>query len=135
MSPHPPGSGLGGLARVGWGSRRGSDLFAVTRDSLVLRCLGTYRFAPAQIVAVERLGASWFDGGVRIVHNRRDCPRSMSFYCRGGSDEVLRQMAAAGFVPCGTGPAGRSPWPIVLRIIVVMMVLDAIASILFRVLR
>lgn len=136
MRGSPSRHSLGGEARVGWGSRGGSDLFAVEGDRLILRCFRTYSFAPDQVVSIERLGGpTWLNPRVRIVHNRKDYPRGMTFSCRGGSDEVFALLAQAGFVPRGSGPAGRSMLLTAARVLFAMLVVSTVASVLFRLLR
>lgn len=126
---------LDGEVRVGFGRRGGADLLGIDGDRLFLRCFRTYSFGPEEVVSIERRGATWFDAGVRIVHNRADYPREMSFSCRGGSDEVFALLARVGFVPRGTGPAGRSSFIPATRVLVVAGVLYAIGQVLTRLLR
>jgi hypothetical protein len=126
---------LGGDVRVGFGWRGGADLLWIDQDRLCLRCFRTYCFAPDEIVCIERMKPAWLDPGVRIVHNRADYPRQMSFSCRGGSDEVFRLLARAGFVPRGTGPAGRSSLRPAAWFLVVAMAIHAISLLLLRILR
>ena len=64
--------GLGGDVRVGFGRRRGADLFGIDEGRLFLRCLRTYSFAPDEVVSIERQEQTWLDSGVRIVHSRAD---------------------------------------------------------------
>lgn len=106
-SGNPPVLGLGGHARVGTTSRRGANLLSIDGPSLVLRCLSTYRFAPHEVVAIERDGPAWLGAGVRIVHNRADYPREINFRCAGGADAVAALLAQGSFVPSGSGPAGK----------------------------
>jgi hypothetical protein len=126
---------LDGEVRVGFGRRGGSDLLGIDGDRLFLRCFRTYRFGPDEVVSIERQGATWFDAGVRIVHNRADYPRAMSFSCRGGSAEVFALLARAGFTPRGKGPAGRSSLLPAARVLVVSAVVYAIGQGLVRLLR
>jgi len=126
---------LNGEVRVGFGRRGGADLLGIDGDRLFVRCFRTYSFAPDDVVSVERRGTTWFDGGVRIVHNRTDYPRQMSFSCRGGSDEVFALLARAGFVPRGTGPAGRSSFLPAARVLAVAAVVYAISRVLIGLLR
>lgn len=96
---------------------------------------GPICWASREVVSIERLEPTWYDAGVRIVHNRSDYPRKMTFCCHGGSDEVFGLLERAGFVPSGTGPAGR---PIVLpaaRFLLAATALHAIVSGLFWLLR
>ena len=127
--------GLGGDVRVGFGRRRGADLFRIDEGRLFLRCLRTYSFAPDEVVSIERQEQTWFDSGVRIVHSRADYPRQMTFVCRSGSDEVFELLARAGFAPRGVGPAGRSSLLPAARFLMVAMAVHAIGWVLFRLLR
>ena len=88
-------------------SRSGSNLLTVDHAGLTLRCLRTYRFAPDEVVAIERNGPVWLAAGVRIVHNRSDYPRDMHFSCRGGAGAVTALLTSGGFVASGSGPAGK----------------------------
>lgn len=126
---------LSGDVRVGFGRRGGADLLGIDGDRLFLRCFRTYTFAPDEVVSIERCEQLWLDAGVRIVHNRADYPRRMSFLCRDGSDAVFGLLARAGFVPRGAGPAGRSSLLPAARILVAAIVIQAIAMALFRLLR
>lgn len=110
---------LDGEVRVGFGRRGGADLLGIEGGRLVIRCLRTYRLLPHEVVSIERRESAWFDAGVRIVHNRADYPRAMSFSCRGGSDAVFELLARSGFAPRGTGPAGRSSLAPAMRVLVV----------------
>jgi hypothetical protein len=126
---------LNGEVRVGFGRRGGANLLGIDGDRLFLRCFRTYTFGPDEVVSIERRGATWFDAGVRIVHNRADYPREMSFSCRGGSDEVFALLARAGFAPRGTGPAGRSSLIPAARVLVVAAVIFAVGQVLARLFR
>lgn len=127
--------GLGGEVRVGFGRRGGADLLGIDGDRLYLRCFRTYSFAADEIVSIERRKPTWFDAGVRIVHNRAAYPRQMSFCCRGGSDEVFRLLERAGFVPCGIGPAGRSSLLPTARVLLVAIAVYTIQLLVARLLR
>jgi len=122
---------LGGDVRVGFGRRRGSDLLSIEGGRLFLRCFRRYSLAPEEAVSIERLKPTWYDAGVRIVHNRSDYPRKMTFSCHAGSDEVFGLLERTGFVPCGTGPAGRSIFLPAARFLLAATALHAIVSALF----
>lgn len=126
---------LNGEVRVGFGRRGGADLLGIDGDRLFLRCFRTYSFGPDEVVSIERRGPTWLDAGVRIVHSRSDYPREMSFSCRGGSDEVFALLARAGFVPRGTGPAGRSSFVPAARVLAVAAVIYAVSQVMVRLLR
>lgn len=126
---------LNGEVRVGFGRRGGAELFGIDGDRLFLRCFRTYSFGPDEVVSMERQGPTWFDAGVRIVHNRADYPRGMSFSCRGGSEEVFALLVSGGFAPRGTGPAGRSSFLPAARVLVVAAAIYAVSQALLRLLR
>ncbi len=100
----------------------------VRRDELVLETslIGTVRFRPEDVVAVERL--VWFPllaWGVRIHHVRGDAPERVIFWNLGGPDPVLAAIDAAGFVPrasASDAPAERQGFgfriPFVVAVIV-----------------
>lgn len=125
---------MSGLVRAGWTIRRGPDLFSVTRDRLTLHSFGILSFTPEEVVSIEHQDSHWLDGGVRIVHGRADCPRTISFFCHGGSAEVFRVVSLAGFVPRGTQPAGRTRLAVAIRVLVAGLALQLLISTIFRLL-
>ena len=127
-----PVLGLRGLARVGMTSRRGANLLSVDGTCLVLRCLSTYRFAPHEVVAIEPDGPAWLGAGVRIVHNRADYPREMSFRCSGGAEAVAALLARGGFVPSGSGPAGKPSLLPAARLLFIGAALLGIVTVLLQ---
>ena len=93
---------LGGHTRVGFTSARGGTAgITVTRDKLVVRCLGSYEFRPDQVVAFDSDGPALMSRGFRIRHNRADTPGGVYFSCGGGREAITAALAQAGFVPCG----------------------------------
>lgn len=91
---------LRGGAQVGWvWASWPLARLAVSRHELRLSCLAEHVFTPADVVAVEPLRG--LAGGVRILHNRRDCPRDVVFTRPGGAAAIGRALAGAGFVPAG----------------------------------
>ena len=139
MSTSAPRLSLDGLARVGWSERRGREILQIEADRLVLRCVRTYSFTSDQVVAVERCESPRLDAAVRILHNRNDCPRQMTFSWHGGDDDVFALLARAGFVPCGTGPAGRPSlhvWArVYARVALVLIAVQVIGTVLFKLFR
>jgi hypothetical protein len=123
---------LSGDVRVGFGRRRGADLLGIDGDRLFVRCFSTYTFAPDEVVSIERREPLWLDAGVRIVHNRADYPREMTFSCGGGSDEVFALLERTGFAPRGTGPAGRSSLRPAARFFLAAIAIHAIALAVIR---
>ncbi len=103
-----------GGAQVGWVNA--SWPFAkltVEADFLTLSCLGTYTFTPSEIVALEPYGSiPVLARGVRIMHNRRDYPKKIIFWCMGRRDAALIELAATGFAPSGQPFDGPTGFPV-----------------------
>ena len=65
---------------------------------LTLSCLGTYTFTPSEVVTLEPYGSiPVLARGIRISHNRRDYPKKIIFWCMGGRDSALAEVAETGF--------------------------------------
>ena len=100
-----------GGARVGWVSASW-PLATLTANatSLALASLGTYTFAPSDIVSLEPYGSIPFlSSGIQIQHNRKDYPKTVIFWCVGRSRErVLEEIADTGFRAVGQ-PIARAP--------------------------
>ena len=98
-----------GGGRIGWVNASWPlATLSAARSRLVLSCMGTYAFAPADVVALEPHGAvPFFASGIRIRHLRPDYPGKIIFWCMGGRDRVLTAIREAGFIP--SGDAGSEP--------------------------
>jgi hypothetical protein len=89
-----------GGARIGWVNatwplaRLSVADGALTVTALLL---GTYTFAPDEVVALEALQS--FGYGIRIVHSRSDCPRNVVFWCLRNPAGILADIERAGFTP------------------------------------
>ena len=106
-----------GSAEVGWGgSRLPFARLVATEDTLTLSSLtlGTYSFAPSDVVAIEPHGSiSTLASAIRIDHNRKDYPKRMIFWCKWGRrSAILEEIRRIGFHPSGQ-PIG--PWGSPLR--------------------
>lgn len=96
-------SSFRGGARIGWvnASWPFAKLTAYPQ-SLTLSSLGTYTFAPSEVVALERYGSlPILSYGIRIVHNRLDYPSKVIFWCVGRRGPILEEIARIGFRPTG----------------------------------
>ncbi len=116
---------LSGHTRVGFSSQQGGKAgITISKDMLVIRCLGTYEFRPDQVVAFEPDGPAWMSRGFRIQHNRADTPGGVYFSCSGGREAIVAALTQVGFVRCGEPFTGmRRPGP--MRLVFIAM---AIAS-------
>ena len=116
---------LGGHTRVGFSSAQGGRAgITVTRQKLVVRCLGTYEFRPDQVVAFEPDGPAWMSRGFRIEHNRADAPGRIYFACSGGRDAIVAALAEAGFVPIGLPFKGLRR-PSTMQLVFIVMAIAA----------
>ena len=118
---------LSGHTRVGFSSRRGGKAgITVSKEKLVVRCLGTYEFRPDQVVAFAPDGPAWMSRGFHIRHNRADTPGRVHFSCSGGRDEIVAALTQVGFVACGQPFTGlRRPGPMQL-VFIAMSIASAV---------
>jgi hypothetical protein len=91
---------------------------------LTLSCLGTYTFTPSEVVALEPYGSiPVLARGIRIKHNRRDYPQKIIFWCIGGRDSVLTEVAGTGFSPKGQPDTRAAGFPVKWSAILALLVL------------
>jgi hypothetical protein len=113
-----------GGAQVGWVSA--SWPFAklsAEAGTLTLSCLGTYTFAPAEVVALQPYGSiPILARGIRIQHNRRDYPRKIIFWCMGGRDSALAEIAETGFSARGQPLDRATGFPVRWSAILILLV-------------
>ena len=112
-----------GGAEVGWGSRWPFARLVANGNTLTLSSLilGTYTFAPSEVVALEPYGAiSTLYSAIRINHNRKDYPQKIIFWCTWGRRRViLEEIGRTGFRP--SGEPMEQPWESPLRWSVVLV--------------
>lgn len=104
-----------------------AQLLATTdRLTISIRLLGTYKFTPEQVSAVERYSVIPVLGwGVQIRHCRLDCPQRVIFWCLGSPDTLLRGIRDAGFLPAASSseiPQARGfamRWPPIIVAVVI----------------
>jgi len=92
---------LRGGARVGWTNASWplAKLSASPEKLTISICiLGTYSFAPDQVLAIERYVKIPFLGwGVQIHHCVADYPQRVIFWCLGNPNTILQGIRDAGF--------------------------------------
>ena len=118
-----------GGARIGWVSASWPLAhLSVSATELRLSCflVGSYAFAPGQVVSFERYGLIPLLGrGIRVVHARRDAPRDIVFLSFRNPDRLVEDIHAAGFRPSAASdpvalPAGFPvKWSVMLAIAIV----------------
>jgi len=75
---------------------------------------GKYRFSPLDVVALEDYGKiPILYNGIRVVHNRLDCPEKIVFWCIGSREKMLKEIQSVGFHP--NGKAVQRPGGIPVR--------------------
>lgn len=112
-------------ARVGW-ARASWPLASLTvsKTALRLSALGTYVFAPTEVVGLERVGIPFISSGVRIVHSRAEYPENIVVWSLGSPDQLIARISEAGFH--GTAPvtsaAGAKGFPLRWSAVVVFII-------------
>jgi hypothetical protein len=90
-----------GGARIGWANATWPlATLSVADGALTVAALmlGTYTFAPNEVVALEAYQSVPLIGrGVRIVHSRSDYPKNVIFWCLSSPTKLLADIEAAGF--------------------------------------
>jgi len=108
-----------GGARVGWtGTSWPLARLSATPEQLTIsiRLLGTYSFAPDQVLSVERYVMIPFLGwGIRIHHCNADCPQRVIFWCLGNPDTVLAGIRDAGFLPAASNSSSPERHGLAMR--------------------
>jgi len=94
-----------GSAQVGWGGRWPFARLVANADTLTLSSLilGTYSFAPSEVIAIEPYGSiSTLASAIRIDHNQKNYPKKMIFWCTWGRrSAILKEIGRTGFRPSG----------------------------------
>jgi len=108
-----------GGARVGWSNASWPlAQLSASPDKLTIsiRILGTYSFAPDQVIAIARYVmipvVAW---GIQVHHCRTDYPRRVIFWCLGTPDKILRGIRDSGFRPTALGSAAPQRRGIAMR--------------------
>ncbi|HYB32855.1 MAG TPA: hypothetical protein VED45_05430 [Steroidobacteraceae bacterium] len=84
-----------GSAQVGWGGRWPFARLVANADTLTLSSLilGTYSFAPSEVVAIEPYGSiSTLASAIRIDHNQKNYPKNMIFWCTWGRRSAILRL-------------------------------------------
>jgi hypothetical protein len=91
-----------GLLRSSWPFARLSA--SANELSLSATALGSYRFSPEQVVALELQSSFLMLGsGLRIVHTVQDYPEKIVFFGFGSTKRLIEKITAAGFQPRAPG--------------------------------
>src|SRR5262252_11166029 len=129
-----------GGARIGW-MHAGRPLAKLSASATTLSVraalLGTYTFAPDDVIALESYGSIPIIGrGIRILHSRSDYPEQIIFSCLRNPERLLDDIRLAGFQPRATQTSRvRSRgmpvrWPPIIAMVVawnVLFLLDFVA--------
>jgi len=129
-----------GGARIGW-MHAGWPLAKLSASATTLSVraalLGTYTFAPDDVIALESYGSIPIIGrGIRILHSRSDYPEQIIFSCLRNPERLLDDIRLAGFQPRATQTSRvRSRgmpvrWPPIIAMVVawnVLFLLDFVA--------
>lgn len=96
-----------GGARIGWVNASWPlATLEVSAERLRLRVflLGTYDFAPGEVIALARYKLlPFFASGIRIVHAKADYPAKIVLWAPSDSDALIDRIREGGFA--GAAPA------------------------------
>jgi hypothetical protein len=120
-------SAVGG-ARIGWvnASWPFARLTASANHLKLTGLIGTYEFLPKDVVSLERYGSiPLFYSGIRIVHNRRDYPSKIIFWCFNRPETLIDRVRSVGFSPIApaSSEAVRRGFPIRWTVILLFLLL------------
>ena len=118
-----------GGSRIGWVNASWPlAKLSLSANKLTISGLGNVEFTPSQVVSFDLYGnIPLLASGIRINHNRPDCPETVVFWCMGNRDQVLSAIAQSGFHPAGqTAPRAQGfpiRWSVVIAFVVLWNVL------------
>jgi len=103
-----------GGSRIGWVNASWPlAKLAISPDCLSISGLGSLEFTPSQVVSFERYGSiPLLASGIRIHHNRLDCPETVIFWCLGNREKVLSAITQSGFRAIGLASPRPKGFPI-----------------------
>lgn len=114
-----------GGSRIGW--INASWPFAklsLSANCVSISGLGKIEFAPSQVVSFERYGPiPLLASGIRISHNRSDCPHTVVFWCIGNREKVFSAIALSGFHPTGQASSRTAGFPIRWSVVITFVAL------------
>lgn len=114
-----------GGSRIGWVNA--SWPFAklsLSPNRLTISGLGNVEFTPSQVVSFERYGSiPLLASGIRINHNRADCPETIIFWCMGNREKVFSAIEQSGFHPTGQAKPRVEGFPIRWSVVIAFIVL------------
>lgn len=123
-----------GGSRIGWVNVSWPlAKLCLSTDRLSISGLGNVEFTPSQVVSFERYGSiPLLASGIRINHNRSDCPETVVFWCMGNREKVFSKIALSGFQPTGAASPLVEGFPIRWTIVIAMVVLWNVLFLLDR---
>jgi hypothetical protein len=90
-------------------------------------------FTTSQVVSFERYGSiPLLANGIRINHNRSDCPKTVVFWCMGNREKVFSAIAQSGFHPVGQAAPRVAGFPIRWSIVIAFVVIWNVLFLLDR---
>jgi hypothetical protein len=117
-----------GGAKVGWVSASWPlGQLSATTDRITLNAtlIGKYDFSHHEVVSLEEYGFIPLIGrGIQIVHNKKEYPKKIVFWCFGNPESKIEEIKRVGFTPSGTMSAEISQrgFPIRWQAILVLVV-------------
>lgn len=114
-----------GGSRIGWVNASWPlAKLSVSTNCLSISGLQTVEFTPSQVVSFERYGSiPLLASGIRINHNRSDCPEKVIFWCIGNREKVFSAIAESGFHPTGQASPRVEGFPIRWSIVIAFVAL------------
>lgn len=114
-----------GGSRIGWVNASWPlAKLSVSPDRLSISGLGSLEFTPSQVVSFERYGSiPLLSSGIRINHNRSDCPETVIFWCMGNRETVFSAITQNGFRPSGLASPRAEGFPIRWSVVLAFIVL------------
>lgn len=123
-----------GGSRIGWVNASWPlAKLSLSADRLVISGLGKVEFTPSQVVSFERYGSiPLLASGIRVNHNRSDCPEKVIFWCMGNREKVFSVIAQSGFHPAGQASSRIEGFPIRWSVVIMFVVLWNVLFLLDR---
>jgi len=94
----------------------------IGRNRIVLTGIGHYEFTPDEIVEIRPYGSipilNW---GLKIVHNRLDCPEQIVFRTLGNRQRLSDAIEQSGFVPNGLPTTRPRGFPVRWSVIICVL--------------
>jgi hypothetical protein len=114
-----------GGSRIGWVNASWPlARLSLSTDRLTISGMGNVEFTPSQVVSFERYGSiPLLASGIRINHNRLDCPEAVVFWCMGSREAVFSAIAHSGFHPSGLAISRVGGFPVRWSVVIAFVVM------------